>query len=699
MRGGTVTVWPKRMVVAFLYTGMIAAVCVAADAPPGWWDDSWRCRKTVQVIGAGPEPAVVVFTTGGMLKSDAADLRILDEAGRSIPYSVIASGFEDLCTVAFPVEKGQTTFQLYYGHRLAERPEMDWQPRRGLVLEVRSKGQGGFNSWEEMRALLDASSEVQGRGLHPCVFDGGNRFGPSDNYISIYRGFLECPASGTYAFATTSDDASFLLIDSNMVTAWPGSHGAVGDARHQTPLQLEAGVHRFEYYHVDGVGDQVAEAAWRLPGSGSFEVIPPKAFTPLAEGRVVDYRMVDDDAPIDFDFWQETTLIVGDTLMACVQFRVTFPKSIQMLTPNWDFGDGTVANRRAPAHVYACPGLYHVTLRLGDRQASQDVRVWENEALAGGEPDAVAAEYAKVIATYDLDEIQGGALPVLATFGNLFGRAELEQQALAALVNSEDAYIDGALGYRLIERADALRRAGQLDDALALLRQVALRHRVEEVICRALRERGRLFLTLGMDEDAEETYDRLKNRSLENPAQRAVGLAGLGDVCRHRGDATKAKEYYAQAQALCGTEPGTEARVRGGHAQALMAHLRNGRADAALDEARRWEDVVPMDRIQGYLSVLESIALMILGELGTARAELEDVLAANPSGNFAGEAVLLLGDCLALSGKTDDGVKCYQRVLDDYRESPARNFAEARIQNPPTTLEYLPFPILDSGGP
>lgn len=664
---------------------------LAAAAPAGWWDEAWTCCKTVQVFGGGSDPAVVTITTGGQLRPDAADLRVIDQDGREVPYHVITAGFEDLCTVAFPVKKSQTVFNLYYGNRFAEAPAHTWAPKRGLVLEVRTKGGGGFNNWKQAQQLLENSREVQGRALHPCVFDGRNRFGPSDNYISIYRGYLNCLRSGDYGFATTSDDASFLLIDSKMVVQWPGVHGAVADARHNKAIRLDRGLHLFEYYHFEGGGGQVAEAAWRPPGADKFYVIPPEAFAPFAQARVVDYKQVDDDAPLDFSFWQGSSLMVGNTVVSAVQFRIEFPPSIRMLKPEWDFGDGTEAAKRAPMHVYVVPDTYRVTLHLGDRSVTQKIRAWEDERITNASEQAIVEAYAKVLATYDFETLRSDALPVVADLGV----PELKQRAVAALADAVDSYRDSKLGLRLLEHAETLRKQRQYDAALNLLKRIAMRHRDDNLAWRALYQKGCLELVLRQAEEAQDSFERLESRAAEKPTAQAMAFAGLGNVYRHRGQSDKAREYYAKAQATCGTEPDARAALRGAHSQAVLDFLRRGECDAAREEMERWEMDVPVDRFDGYLSVLKAITLITLGELAWVQAELEDLLAANPRGNFASHACLLLGDCLALGGDKDKRNDYYRKVTEDYPESHICEVAASRAENPPLSLEYLLFPILD----
>jgi len=596
--------------------------------------------------------------------------------------------------VAFPVKEGQARFGLYYGNPNALRPRTDWTPKRGLMLEIRTKGPGGFGNWPEMQQLLRNSDKVQGRGRHPNVFDGWNRFGPSDNYVSIYKGYLYCPVSGEYRFATTSDDASFLLLDGKMVVQWPGSHGAVADARHNAPARLQRGVRFFEYYHVDTGGGQVAEAAWRLPGEKDFAVIPPEAFVPLWPCQVIAYTQKDDNAPLDFSFWQESSLNGEGWLMSAVRFRVDFPMSARGKGQEWDFGDGMKTDDRNPVHVYSKPGRYSVKLTVSGRSVTQQVQVWPNEAIGNYSAEEIANQYARIVGSYNLADLDpDSVLAVLEFAGTLPGGSRLEQTALEGLHQNPASYSHVQAGERLLSWAEDFVRANNMDGALAIFDGLAKEHARREVSCMALHRMGQLLLAMEEEDRALAAFQDLDIRASNHQKFRMLALADMGDYYRHVGDAKRAREYYEKAAEAVPKEAGPI--QRGGYSQAAVEYLRRDEPEAALEQIQRWELAFPLDRLDGYSSVLKGIALMKQGDYGFAFAELRDQVTANPDGNYAPHATLLMGDCMALGKYPEKAVEHYQRVINTYPESAVVRLSQQRLTLPPRSVEHLTFPIID----
>ncbi len=674
-------------------------LCPVVHAATGsWWHDDWTCRKTVSVVPVGDvvehPAAAVTFSTGGELKPDAADLRVINQDGEEVPHYVFVSGFEDLCTVAFPVGRSRQEFNLYYGNPGARRARYDWEPRRGLLLEVRTMGRGPIGNAQQILELVRNSPEIQGRALHPCVFDGHNRFGPSDRYISIYKGWLNCPVSGPYRFATTSDDASFLSVNGELVVQWPGRHRAVGNARHNASVTLPAGVHFFEYYHVEVDDLQVAEAAWQPPGQTEFAVIPPAAFAPFASAQVTAYRKRDDPNPLDFVFWQESCLEAEGTLLSAMRFEPA-SKSARGKTGHWDFGDGITSDSRKPVHVYAQPGTYTVTLRVGERRLSQEVRAWENERLGVDSVPRTVLEYVKLFDTYDFSKMAPGHVFAIARLAGENGALALEDKAYATLEKMPESFGDATAGHALIEHAGELWRAGQYNPAVDLLNNVASAHSNRKVLCTALYKQGQYLIALEKPDEALVLFERLRSRSTTMPEFRAQAFSGIGDVHRAHGRGGKALEQYRKAQEVAGDPPAGTALARGAYSQAALEYLRAGEFEAAFEQVQRWEVAVPTDKLQGYLSLLKTISLFKLGDAARGHAEARDLYAGNPEGNYAPHMLLLQGDCLALWGKTDESREQYKQLFDKYPESPLSELARHRADNPPRNLTELKFPVLD----
>lgn len=110
--------------------------------------------------------------------------------------------------------------------------------------------------------------------------EAGNPFGPSEYYIAVYWGNFYAPETGTYGFATDSDDASFLLVDGKLIAEYPGNHAAAGNWSHKGEIFLQKGVHTITYYFQEWEIINVARAAWRLPSGADFEIIPKEFFDP-----------------------------------------------------------------------------------------------------------------------------------------------------------------------------------------------------------------------------------------------------------------------------------------------------------------------------------------------------------------------------------------------------------------------------------
>jgi len=680
----------------------MAALCLvvcptAWGAAERWWNTNWACRKTVQVTPAGTwkenPAAAVTFTTGGRMKPDAADLRIVDETGGRVPYYIIAAGFDDTCTVAFPVERPGQKLYLYYDNPNANSPGHDWVPERGLIIEVRTLGRGSIANWRSMRTLVKGSPKVQGRALHPHIFDGHNRFGPSDKYISIYRGYLDCPQSGRYGFATTSDDASFLLIDSKMVVQWPGKHNAVADARHNKTISLQRGVHLLEYYHAELTDKQVAEAAWRMPGRKDYTVIPSSAFVPFWQGRVTDYDQRRDSSPIDFSFVQESSVPTEHTLLSAVRFRITFSAARDNV--EWSFGDGVTSTARSPVHVYMGPGKYRVRLKIGNKQVTNAVRVWDNERVNDNVPDAIAGFYLNIVNSYTLPLMSVEDVLTISRFAREHRAFDLEEKACDCLKVRRESYNNADVGSEFLVRATALWRADRSTEAIDLLDRVATGQSQNRIAMTALHRKGQYLLALGRDAQARLMFRQLDSRIAGQADLKAAALAGMGDYYRFNGDATKSAEYYRQAQDIAKDLPAGEHLAAGAYSQAVLEYLRADRADAALEQIDRWERAVPTDKLDGYLSALKSITMFKVGDGAMAYAEARDQYTVNPEGNYAPHALLFQGDYLALSDRIEEARQMYLTLADRYPESPLVTVARYRAKTPPKRIGQIKFPILD----
>jgi cytochrome c len=106
-----------------------------------------------------------------------------------------------------------------------------------------------------------------------------------DHFYVKVTGYLTVEREGDYRFRLSSDDGSKFSIRDEIVIDHDGLHG---ESPSKTgSLRLAPGAHPFEIEYFENSVDEMLRLEWSPPGSSSFEVVPPSAFsTPDGEVRV-----------------------------------------------------------------------------------------------------------------------------------------------------------------------------------------------------------------------------------------------------------------------------------------------------------------------------------------------------------------------------------------------------------------------------
>ncbi|MFB6203599.1 MAG: DUF2341 domain-containing protein, partial [Candidatus Nanohaloarchaea archaeon] len=183
----------------------------------------------------------------------------------------------------------------------------------------------GANSLSELSRRVDDGSEVTGKDGETMINNincGGstecNLFVSSDTYGTCVTGYIYAPSSGTYSFATDSDDASDFFINvpstslehcdsvssGNRVASFYGSHGQCNCWSHNGQVSLSKGYHPFVYRMSDRGGGDVYQLAWKKPSDSSFSIVPSSRMYHKATKMktVVDWDRVNEgDTLTDFE--------------------------------------------------------------------------------------------------------------------------------------------------------------------------------------------------------------------------------------------------------------------------------------------------------------------------------------------------------------------------------------------------------------
>jgi TolA-binding protein len=680
----------KRLLLAAL----VLATCSAAPAGEGdaWWNPGWSVRRTFECTGtrsdlAGEEVGVAEFLTGGLAAADGRDVRVLPAgSSKPLPVRVLSAGPGDFLRVCFPLVKEVTGYHVYYGNPAAKAGE-SFEPKRGLLMEVRPYRGGQPDNLKGMQEIIKKAGPLQGSDFVDRVFFGHNPFGPRDNYVAVYTGWLKCPADGDYVFATSSDDASFLLLDGKLVIGWPGWHGAVADIRHKGKVALDAGLHKLEYLHVNGEGDGTAVAAWQPPGEEKVAVIPAEAFAKVSRGRQTAYALKDQPAPPDF-----ATGSLGEAYLDTDVYlvRAGFAARLGAEEPpagaklTWDFGDGQAGKGAAVSHVYVLPGMYKVTLQAevaGRKlECANTVRVDRDMARAVAGKSERLTDYAAMVAGYDLARLSPTGLKALAA---LYKETEQGEEQLAVaravLARPPGQFADQDYWDQLLLAVHALRELKRGDEGRAEAFRwldAAEKHfqdaKRNNFRAQVIRERGDIYYFYANDlEKAYNEYDKVVSRfrGLEDNIVRVTKIR-LGDIHRERGNYEEAEKRYREAEALklFRQKPQAEDPRRGALAHVAESYLKTREFAECERAIGIWEWEYPLEKLTGYSTLLTCQLAFLQKKPEEVVKQAETLLGVSPKSNFAGELLLLEAQAQRALGKPDKATECLKRIIEKYPE-------------------------------
>ena len=669
-----------------LLLASIAAVsasgAVARPAAEDWWDTKWQCRRTAVVScagdrGPGNPAGWVRFRTGGAMRPDGADVRVVCE-GRTVSHRVLFVGPGDVCLVAFEAKPSRPTYQIYYGNPRAKADKVRWEPKRGLLLETRAYNGGGCKNWQQMQHLLKRSRPPMGRGFVKKIFHGHNLFGPTEGYVSIYRGWINCPRSGRYVFFTTSGDGSFLFVDGRRVAHWGGWHRPIPKARFRGKINLKKGVHRIEYYNVRRYYRAAAVAASLPPWAKKPAVIPGSAFARVYEGKLISHEVQGREIAPDFRVNNLGEAFLGSRCLIRMEFRdVTSGKHGTKYRAAWSFGDGTRGRGPTAEHIYVSPGLYKIglSLEVAGRtytcaQKVQVDRAWAAQPTRRPED---AARYHTAVRAYDLKSMAPTSLAAAVWF---FGELDKTPDVLRA-------------GTILLERADKLNESQRLEALLLLGRTFRDKVRNYTSAEQVFKKGERLSANVTNKakfrfEIGDLCFYYYKNlRRARSEYKAAVGQYArahantlrltrirIGDTYLYEGDYDGAMAAYKRAKTTGGKQLSGKDYLKGAvsiGARALEVedYLRRGELDAAYEQLSAWQWQNPEEKLRGQWSTLMARWAMAKRDHREAVKQIENLLRVNPKSHYAPEALMVLATAYQKLGQSRKAIDALETLKSD----------------------------------
>ena len=367
---------------------LIAFALVPSDSDaqvtggPSWWNESWEYRLVVGVVPQGQRGGINVARVNMGEQSelclpDGSDIRVLDSLGRILPCEVKLKNNQTL-DVRFFVPPDVETFYIYYGNSEAEQIEYVWPGREegGLTLETGPVNKPVYKS-DQLPEMIERGTAFD-KQPWAQIHDVENPFGRDDLYMSVYEGVIYCPEDGEYVFAVNADDvASFELKNAGGRLCWRDA-GAPSE-RWQSPghphatrrVDLQKGVYRFVFHHVENWGSQFAALGWKKPSSDAIVTVSPEAFVTYLPADILGRDVHDQKLAPFFVAQHDYNLMVNthDFKFPVYRFESRLHRpddDLSHWTYQWDLGDGSTASGRQVKHEFGAGETYQVSLTVRD---------------------------------------------------------------------------------------------------------------------------------------------------------------------------------------------------------------------------------------------------------------------------------------------------------------------------------------------
>jgi len=384
----------SRWIAAFvielaIYPTAFAQPVASPVAVPAWPVPSAPARIIIEPEEYGPKSIASTELYLPDPKWATMPFHVFTEQGIPVGSSLLWTAPGEPVTLLFDSSAGARHYHVYVGSNSPAKPLGD--AKGGVLLEAR-KGDGtSINHLNDMLRAWNQSQTVLGRTLVAGIFEGGNRFGPQDNFFEHFQGWFDVTASENLQIALMSAGASFVLVDGKEVVEWPGIHDRwykASDGPPRGAIDLPAGPHCLECYYAYVSSDGAVPAACYVAVKGG----PIDQWTMLTSDNTF-IRPVAHDHPVRYELrpnlpgnppgavapalamtWTnvEQSVIntdLPDIGLVALQLSCLDPVTGTVL---WTFDDGSTAQGQRVKHLFLRPGIrtVHVDLMNGAKRVA-----------------------------------------------------------------------------------------------------------------------------------------------------------------------------------------------------------------------------------------------------------------------------------------------------------------------------------------
>ena len=257
----------KRLSTTLLISSL---ALVSAFAQKEWAVPGAALRVDVRVQRPPDHKDLGVFVKipdGGLLPGKYPVPEVRDEQGKPLDHLIVGHLPSDGLGVLFAQPETGDMAHIYIRGSATPPPKPDKVRLIPSVLFYAKNGNAGLDAAKRM---ANEYPPAQGAFFNTwsCIGSMVNPYGPDDDYSSWFVGCILLAKKERIYFATVSDEGSEVAIDGKTFLSWPGLHTRDGGAKgqHGDYAELEAGLHRIDYYHFEARGKQESQLTWRRKG-------------------------------------------------------------------------------------------------------------------------------------------------------------------------------------------------------------------------------------------------------------------------------------------------------------------------------------------------------------------------------------------------------------------------------------------------